>query len=261
MEKKHTGRLAFRIVTSILALILLILFIAPLAVNNIRDLGNLFGIVFCAVYLIWINNLLWVGRLKKKIKEHKVSKMILNIIYTLVIIGVVYAIAVSASMVTAIVKTPEPGSTVVVLGCKVNGESPSLMLRKRLEAAYSYLDQHKDAVCIVSGGQGPNEGISEAQCMYNYLTEHGIDKTRIYMEDKSTDTDENIRFSQKIIEQNQLSPALAVATDGFHELRASIIAQKNGVESVGSVPADTPLYLLPTYWVREWFAIPVEIIK
>lgn len=189
------------------------------------------------------------------------SKIVLNIIYSLVVIGVVYGIAVSASMVTAIVKTPEPQSTVVVLGCKVNGKNPSLMLRKRLEAAYRYLEEHPDVPCIVSGGQGPNEGISEAQCMYDYLTEHGIDSSRIYMEDKSTNTDENIRFSQKIIEENKLNETLAIATDGFHELRAAIIAQKNGVETVGAIPANTPFYLLPTYWVREWFAIPVEMIK
>ena len=158
MEKKHTAYLVFRIISSILALILLILFIAPLALHNIKDIGNIFGIVFCAVYLIWVNNIFGVGRLKKKIKEHKVSKIVLNIIYSLVVIGVVYGIAVSASMVTAIVKTPEPQSTVVVLGCKVNGKNPSLMLRKRLEAAYRYLEEHPDVPCIVSGGQGPNEG-------------------------------------------------------------------------------------------------------
>ena len=133
MEKKHTGFLVFRIISSILALILLILFIAPLAMHNIKDIGNIFGIVACTVYLIWVNNLFWIGRLKKKIKEHKGTKMVLNVIYALVVIGVVYGIAVSASMATAIVKTPEAQSTVVVLGCKVNGKNPSLMLRKRLE--------------------------------------------------------------------------------------------------------------------------------
>lgn len=175
MEKKHTGFLVFRIISSILALILLILFIAPLAMHNIKDIGNIFGIVACTVYLIWVNNLFWIGRLKKKIKEHKGTKMVLNVIYALVVIGVVYGIAVSASMATAIVKTPEAQSTVVVLGCKVNGKNPSLMLRKRLEAAYDYLSKNPGVPCIVSGGQGPNEGISEAQCMYNYLTERGID--------------------------------------------------------------------------------------
>ncbi len=51
------------------------------------------------------------------------------------------------------------------------GKNPSLMLSKRLEAAYEYLNENKNAVCIVSGGKGSNEEISEAQCMYNYLTE------------------------------------------------------------------------------------------
>ena len=70
------------------------------------------------------------------------------------------------------------------------------MLRERLIAAQDYLDENPEAVCVVSGGQGADESMSEAQCMRTKTsTEHGIAPERIYMEDKSTSTRENIKFS------------------------------------------------------------------
>ena len=56
-------------------------------------------------------------------------------------------------------------ATVVVLGCKVNGEEPSLMLRRRLECAMEYLAENPQADCVVSGGMGDNESYTEAHVM------------------------------------------------------------------------------------------------
>ena len=61
-----------------------------------------------------------------------------------------------------------PPKTVLVLGCQVRGTEPSLMLTRRLEAAYQYLTQYPDAVCVVSGGQGDDEDIPEGEAMEQY---------------------------------------------------------------------------------------------
>ena len=58
--------------------------------------------------------------------------------------------------------------------------------------------------------------------MYNVLTESGIDSSRLYMEDKSTNTTENIRNSMKIIEDNDLNTDITIVTDGFHQLLSLI---------------------------------------
>ena len=113
---------------------------------------------------------------------------------------------------------------------------------------------------IVSGGKGSNEEISEAQCMYNYLTEKGIASDRIIMEDESTTTSENLEFSKKIIEEKGYNKDIAIVTDGFHEFRASMLAKKVGLNPTGSVSADTPLYLLATYHFRETIAIANEAV-
>ena len=151
-------------------------------------------------------------------------------------------------------------TTVVVLGCKVKNGAPSLMLGRRLNAAYEYLTEEPDVKVIVSGGKGDDEIISEAQCMRDYLVDRGIAPERIYMEDKSTDTDENLRFSQDIIRREGLPEHITIVTDGFHQLRSDMKAEKLGMRAY-NISAHTPWWLVPTYWVREWFGIIYYIIR
>ena len=97
--------------------------------------------------------------------------------------------------------------------------------------------------------------------MYNVLTESKIDSSRLYMEDKSTNTTENIRNSMKIIEGNNLNTDITIVTDGFHQLRARIICSQLGIKgNVGAVSSDTRLLYVPTYAVREWFALPFQLL-
>jgi uncharacterized SAM-binding protein YcdF (DUF218 family) len=158
-------------------------------------------------------------------------------------------------MLHAMSRDNESPSAVIVLGCQVRGERPSKMLRFRLDKAVEYLNEHKELPVIVSGGKGDDEAISEALCMHNYLIEQGIDERRIIMEDKSTSTAENIRFSFDITDSMGLGRDITIVTDGYHQYRASLIAKKNGAVSVTAYSADTESRFVPTYWVREWFGL------
>ncbi len=144
--------------------------------------------------------------------------------------------------------------TVVVLGCKVNGDQPSLMLKRRLDTAAAYLKENPDARCIVSGGQGDNETRSEASVMGDYLAAQGIDPSRIYREDQSRDTKENLTFSKAIVEAEALDPQLVIISDGFHQFRAWLIAQKLELSSY-AVSANTSFWLVPSYAVRELLSL------
>ena len=147
----------------------------------------------------------------------------------------------------------------IVLGCGVNGDRPSLMLTERLDAAYDYLNTHEEVVCILSGGQGKGENISEAECMYRYLTEKGIARDRLYKEDRSTSTRENLLYSKKIIEEKNLDPQVIIVTNEFHEYRASVIAEHTGIKP-SAVCGKTAWWLLPTYYLRELYGIVFEWI-
>lgn len=251
--------LIIRIILALAFLGMFIWFVIPMRIQII-DIGNVLGCFICFVGLIATVFFGKVKNLWKRISKNCFGKWLLRITSAIVILGFAYVAVISCFIVAAANKTPDAGSTIIVLGCKVNGTEPSLMLLKRLEAALGYLNDNKEAVCIVSGGKGDNEGISEAQCMYNYLTEHGIQKERVICEDKSKTTSENLEFSKKIIEKLGLSQNIAIVTDGFHEFRASIIAKKHELNPTGAISADTPLYLLATYHFRETIAIANEII-
>ena len=148
-------------------------------------------------------------------------------------------------------------STVLVLGCQVKGSEdhyyPSLMLRRRLETAAGYLRENPQAICVVSGGKGNNEPVPESRCMRDYLIENGIDPARIIEENQSKNTAENIAYSKKIIEEKKLPQELVIVTDGFHQFRAQMLANKEQMSAKG-ISAQTPFGLNTSYYVREWYA-------
>lgn len=128
----------------------------------------------------------------------------------------------------------------LVLGTTVDGTEPSPMLADRIHAAYTFLTEHENVICIVSGGKGDETNLSEARCMYNALTELGISPDRIIMEDQAASTVENFSFSLKLIEgQTGTRPQrIGVLSSEFHLLRANMIAKREGITAV-TIPAKT----------------------
>ena len=95
--------------------------------------------------------------------------------------------------------TPLPADAVIVLGAGVNGTEPSLSLRTRLDKAVDYLERWPDIPAVLTGGTGYGEEISEAQCMYDYLTEYGVEADRLILEDRASNTAENFAFSWELL--------------------------------------------------------------
>ena len=129
---------------------------------------------------------------------------------------------------------------VVVLGAKVNRDGPSVSLWDRICAAYEYAEEHPDATLILSGGQGSDEPITEAECMFRELFWMGIDPDRLWREDLATSTWENLHFSLDLIEEKtgQRPEKIGVLSSEYHLFRASLFAKANDVEFVG-IPART----------------------
>ena len=119
--------------------------------------------------------------------------------------------------------TGEP-KVMVILGCKVESWGPSILLQDRLDKALDYLEDHPDLTIVASGGQGPDEHQSEAQCMYDYLTDHGVDSDQILLEDQSHNTWENIRFTQALLVQEGIDTSqMLVVSNGFHLTRVRML--------------------------------------
>ena len=155
--------------------------------------------------------------------------------------------------------TAHAQSTLLVLGCQIRGSTPSPMLSDRIEAARVYLSENPEAVAVLCGGQGADEDLSEGQCMYNILTEKGIDPKRLFIEAHSVNTETNIQNALAIIEKNNLSKSVAVATSEFHQKRAAMLCSKYGLQA-HAVNVRTRPYLIPVYYTREVAAVLKEAI-
>ena len=156
-----------------------------------------------------------------------------------------------------------PVSAVIVLGAGVNGETPSLTLRTRIDAAAAYLEEHPDVPVVLSGGQGPGEAITEAECMRRALVRRVVDESRLYPEERSTSTQENLRYSRAILEELGVDPArrVAIVTSDFHLCRARLMWGGD----TAAVPAHLPsaLYfqcLTVNYFIREAFGLAAYFV-
>ena len=147
----------------------------------------------------------------------------------------------------------------IVLGAAVHGDTPSLSLVERLEAAKDYLIKHPDTVVIVSGGQGSGENVSEARAMYEWLCANGVVPTRIIMEDKASSTYENLKFSREIINELSDDATVAVVSSEYHLCRAKLIAKTLGME-IHTVAAQTTYFtVMLNYFIREAFGVTYQL--
>ena len=179
-----------------------------------------------------------------------VARTIKAVVISVVSIGLCVFIIIEGTIIVHAGQKADKGEDyLIVLGAQVQGTTITRVLKKRLVTAAEYLKENPKTVAIVSGGQGTGEAISEAEAMKQYLLSKGIDGKRIIKEDRSTNTNENIRFSKEIIHNDRAS--VAVVTNGFHVYRAVSIAKKQGFQNVQGLSAPSDPILFINYYVRE----------
>lgn len=184
-------------------------------------------------------------------KSTRVVKRMFTILLCvgLLVMGVTEALIIHASFGDK----DESCQYMVVLGAKVRPEGPSVSLMDRIRAAANYMNEHPDVIAIVSGGMGEDEPMAEALCMYEELIRLGIGPDRIWMEDKSTTTWENIHFALDMIEEKtgQRPEKIGILSSEYHLFRAKMFARDCGVEAVG-IPARTSrLSQMVNHFMRE----------
>ena len=147
---------------------------------------------------------------------------------------------------------------IVVLGAQLKTTGPSRVLQYRLDTAYEYLTAHPDTKVIVSGGQGSNEPASEAQGMYDYLVKRGIEPGRIVLEDKSVNTEQNIRFSKEFLQAD--ADKVGIVSNNFHVFRAVKLAKAAGYRNVVGIAAPATAFYLPNNMLREFFGVVKDFL-
>ncbi len=250
--KKHP---IIRGVILIIGIVFLIWFIIPLFTNVMVNIGMLTGIGVFALLTLYGIFFYPVNSFLSRLWKSKAERAIEIIVAAMLGVILILACITYGCMLHVAGKKPEPNATVLVLGCKVNGYHPSLTLLSRLNAGLDYLEENTDSICIVSGAQGRGEITTEAGVMYQWYLDHGISKERLLLEDKATDTEENIAYSLNLLGAHpDCSSKLVLVTNDFHMYRALRTAKEQGCIA-SPLSAKTPWWLYPTYVVREMYGI------
>lgn len=135
-----------------------------------------------------------------------------------------------------------------------NQESLSPLLKSRADKAIEFRNlqkekNNKDLIFIPSGGKGRDEVISEGEAISNYLIEQGISKKNILVENKSTNTYENIKYSYKLIKNKDSN--IAFSTTNYHVFRAGLLATEIGLNLEG-IGSRTKNYFMVNAFIREY---------
>lgn len=261
--KKVSVSRVMRMVFFLTASAMLVLFLSEIVSGYGWNIGTLSGFALSLLVMAYTH---FYHRINSAIIEHRqrsrAVKFVQNCAVFFAVLIVTYVITASVMMITfAHRKAPESDRppVVVVLGCLVVNDHPSSLLAERIKTAYKYLNANPESPCIVSGGKGSDESISEAQCMYQELVHMGISPDRIYIEDRSTNTRENLAFCKEIMEQENLGDTVVLVTNSWHEFRASLIASEIDLQC-GNEGAATPPWRLPSNYLRELFGIAYQFV-
>ena len=206
----------------------------------------------CLLLLAAVLAALWLLKRKNAPKVWGRILIALTALSMTVIFGAMAAIIVQGRDDVMPEKAPQ---FVVVLGAQIQGDQPSLTLKKRLDLALSYLNDHPQAKVIVSGAQGADEAYTEAYVMAKYLIEQGVDESRVIQEEQAHDTRENLEYSRVLAEQHGMDTAsVLIITSDFHLCRAKYLARRLGMEPYGLASQTWPEILRVNYLLREVFA-------
>lgn len=150
----------------------------------------------------------------------------------------------------------------VILGCQVKSWGPSILLQDRLDKALDYLEDHPDMTVVVSGGQGPDEHISEAQAMYDYLVEHGVSGEQILLEEESHNTSQNLKYTMELLQAEgyDVTADMVVVSNGFHLTRVRMLWERVWGSSDNLSTLAAPTSHVPSrlkMYIRE----PIALVK
>ena len=160
------------------------------------------------------------------------------------------------------IKNDESCDYLILLGGGIdkNGNLPKPVLN-RVETAASYLQNHRETICVVTGGTLKWLPVAEAPQLKKELVQRGISPERILVEDKALDTIQNFQFSCDLLSEftgktkrEILDSRIIVVTNNFHLRRAQRLAKRMGFSDIyGLGSGCAPFRVLHNY-LREILA-------
>ncbi len=271
----YTINKALSVTTSISFLLFPIVFITFILVTisninliireglSIRNLlGLILGIFICILTILpeYIYNLLMKLQIVNIYNLNSIGPYLYNFFEATINLSTAYLECVLIGTIIIAIKSAVKKDSynkdyIIILGCQIKKDGTlTPLLQGRVDRALDFRNNQlkytgKDIIFIPSGGKGDDEIISEAEAMKNYLVEHGINKKNILIEDKSKNTYENLKFSNKLIKDKKAN--VCFSTTNYHVLRAGLIATEQGLilDGIGS---KTKAYFWVNAFIREF---------
>lgn len=251
LEKRGKEKAKMPVSAKIFGMLGIVCLLYCLSIFLFMGYGTSFFIIWgviavgCGLFSLLLAHKEWLKRIPKWLRVSFV---------TLATMGLLLFAIVEGMILSQFAAKPQPGADyVLVLGAQWKANGPSYVLQKRLDTAIQYLEENPDTLVIVSGGQGSNERISEAAGMQSYLVAAGVSEERIFLEDKSTNTCENLVFSSALLDK--ANHRVVLVTNNFHMYRASRIARKQGYAHVEGLAAGSYPGMLPNNLLREFLGV------
>ncbi len=228
----------------------------------VNALGIVFGLLWAAAMILSF----W-GSVIPVIRNMKNPSLFeRSVLYLSCYFGAMFIATVICAYLATKYRPPYDRDYIIILGCGICEDGTlTPLLKGRVDAALQFEKEQfektgKHAIFVPSGGQGPDEVISESQAMTNYLIEQGVERDRILMEDKSVNTMQNMQFSGEVIRNNCEdfeNCKIAFATTNYHVFRGYILAKKNGFSAQG-ISAKTKRYFYFNAFLREFIGLLVD---
>lgn len=241
---------------SIISAILIVLGVFTLTYEFVMCLVSNINLGIILVFLLGIFMLL-TGIFYNKIKKYSHTKFfkICGVVLAILFCAEIFLVSFIA-VYGVIDKVDFKEDAVIVLGAGIRGELVTMPLKLRLDKAVEYHHKNPDALIVVTGGQGPQESVTEAYAMEKYLIKKGISKEKIIKEEKATSTNENMEFSKEILDSRfENDYSVVIITNNFHILRSVNIARKTGFSNVSGFHAGLEWYNLVPCYLRESLAV------
>ena len=258
--QKVVRRRKITIISAVLAAILSgVFFVLTLA--RVPNMHVVFFLVLGFSLLLVTYMVLWT--LSAGGKRARLIRVLRRCYIVCITLGLAFFLTMQGLIISSAHTDESEADCIIILGAGLRNGTPSLILRRRLNAAIEYLRDRDDIPVIVTGGLGRGQSVTEADAMFRYLSERGVDEGLIWKEEASTSTRENLAFALDIMEENGLDTGntkVAVVSSEFHLYRAKLIAAKQGIDAFG-IAAQTPGFSLRAlYSCREAFALASELI-
>lgn len=158
-----------------------------------------------------------------------------------------------------------PADAVIVLGAAVYKDVPSPVFRERINHAVNLFKSGAVKHIIFTGGFGEGEKLSEAAVAKKYAVKQGVPAERIFIEEQSRTTFQNLYFAKEIVDKQQFQKVLLVS-DPLHLKRVLVMAADLKFESAN--PSPTPTSKIASFdkrveflWQETWQLLSYQIFK